>query len=153
MSLKSIKDELSDLKIEKKELPINEIVTSSNGIKYLDPRPLKYCKDYQMLIKPTMKRCQRCGYGLNVIKIVEEKREMFLDPESGALFETDDETPAPSSVINDVKNNRHVVSEKIPVTAYMTIATVGDEKEAMDRIVYKRFESATDCPRHVNCKP
>ena len=151
MSLKNIKAELATLQVEEKQ--ITDKIVSSNGILYEDPRPLKYCREYSILVKPTMKRCQRCGYGLNVIKIVEEKREMFLDPESGALFETDDETPAPSSVINDVKNNRHVVSKKIPVTAYMTIATVGDEKEAMDRIVYKRFESATDCPRHVNCKP
>lgn len=153
MSLKSIKDELATLQAtqhpeetepssdDKDPIPLKrgdvsapEILTSSNGIRYLDPRPLKYCIDYQMIVKPTIKCCQRCGAAWEVIKLVDEEWIWYLDPDSGNVTEHGDEN-------------------SIPVTAFLKIAEVGKKDLARIEIVTDRFKDMTDCPRRTPCKP
>lgn len=112
---------------------VNSLV-SSNGVEYLDPRPLRYCKDYQMLIKPTMDCCKHCGFAWNVEKLVNEEWIWYLNPETGAVTEHGDEN-------------------SIPVTAILKIATTTYKNEAHEVIVYDRFKGVTDCPRHVYCEP
>lgn len=153
MSLKSIKNELATLQAEEKATPEN-ILVSSNGILYKDPRPLKYCKEYSIIVKPTMKCCRYCDHGREVLELVEEQREMFLDPETGVLIENAEDIIRPVSEINRVDGKRTDSPETIPVTAFLKIATVKiDDKNAMLKIVLDRFHSMTDCPRNSYCKP
>ena len=153
MSFKSMRSELSELQAERKTTPEN-ILVSSNGIRYKDPRPLKYCKEYSILVKPTMKCCRHCDHGREVLELVEEQREMFLDPESGALLENAEDIIRPVSEINRVDGKRTDSPETIPVTALLKIATVKiDDKNAMLKIVFDRFHGMTDCPRNSYCKP
>lgn len=143
MSLKSIKEELSELQAKpsgdiKDPVPLkrgeaSELV-SSNGIRYLDPRPTKYCMDYGMLVQPTLKSCQHCGSAWDVTKLMDEEWTWYLDPDSGNVTEHGDE-------------------ESIPVQAFLKIATVSKKGNALDKIVYDRFKDMTDCPRHTFCKP
>jgi len=153
MSLKNIKAELATMQAEEKQIP-DTVIRSSNGIRYIDPRPLKYCKKYGLLTKPTMKSCRRCGYGLEVLELVEEQREMFLDPESGNVVENVEEIVNPVYIVNLADKRPSNAPEPIPVTAFMKIATVKlDDKNAMMKIIYDRFQDATDCPGKVYCKP
>lgn len=153
MSLKNIKDELATLQVEKKQIS-DTVVLSSNGIRYEDPRPLKYCKEYSIIVKPTMKCCRHCDHGREVLELVEEQREMFLDPESGALVENAEDITRPVSEINRVDGKRNDSPEVIPVTAFLKIATVKiDDRNAMLKIVLDRFHGMTDCPRNSYCTP
>lgn len=154
MSLKSIKDELAALQdetqapdetcpssgikdpilLKRGETSAQDILVSSDGIRYLDPRPTKYCMDYGMLVKPTLQCCQHCGYAWEVVKLVDEEWTWYLDPDSGNVTE-------------------HGNEDSIPVQALLKIATVQKKDKAMEKIVYERFKDMTDCPRHTFCKP
>lgn len=153
MSLKSMRSELSELQAERKTTPEN-ILVSNNGIRYEDPRPFKYCKEYSILVKPTMKCCRHCDHGHEVLELVEEQREMLLDPESGEVVENAEDIIRPVSEINRTDNKRLNAPETIPVTAFLKIATVKiDDRNAMLKIVFDRFHGMTDCPRNSYCKP
>ena len=152
MRLKSLKSELSELQAERGTTP--EIITmSANSIRFQDPRPLKYCTDYEMLVKPSLKCCRHCGAVLEVLELSEEQKPMFLDLESGVLAENKEDLHRPVPITNQVDEKNRIASDIIPVTALLTIATVKEKKTTSQRIVYDRFKDITDCPRHTYCKP
>lgn len=152
MSLKSLKSELSELHEERNTTP-EVISVSANGIRFQDPRPLKYCTDYEMLVPPSLKCCRYCGAGLEVLELTEEQKQMFLDPDSGILAENKEDLHRPVPVTNKVDENTRNSPEVIPVTALLTIATVKEKRTTSQRIVYDRFKDITDCPRNTYCKP
>lgn len=153
MSLKNIKAELATMQAEQKQVS-GTVVMSSNGIRYKDPRPLKYCREYSILVKPTMKCCSHCDHGREVLELVEEQREMYLDPETGVLVENAEDITRPVSEINRVDGKHTDYPETIPVTAFLKVATVKiDDRNAMLKIVFDRFHGMTDCPRNSYCKP
>jgi hypothetical protein len=108
---------------------MENIVLSRNGIIFNDPKPLRYCTLYGTIISPTLKECRQCSHGSDVLKITQEKREMFLDSRG------------------DV-NETNQSGKDDQVTASLVIATIKPRgKPAEKQIVRKIFENAVKCPR------
>lgn len=159
MSLKSIKDELAALQADEQPItedetllcdgdtfkdpvlvnhidePVSNIrLVSPNGIAYSDPRPARYCSEFQFLVKPTMTDCNGCGSAWSVDKLSTEEWIWYLDPETGVVEEHGDEN-------------------SIPVTAFLKVANVTRRNKGRIVMVYDRFKGATACPRRVHCEP
>lgn len=143
MSLKSIKDELAELNEENEasnhilvsKCAVSETrLVSPGGIEYIDPRPVRYCTEFEFLLKPTMTGCEFCEHAWNVTDMSHEERVWYLDPESGDVVE-------------------HGDGNNIPVTVFLNVAKIAHKGQERSVIVSDQYKNAAACPRHVYCEP
>jgi len=128
MTLVAIKGELSALQAGKKKL-IDKSIISKNGIVYTDPKPLIYCDIFRFIPSPAFEKCRSCYAAREVLELTEETREMYLDKNGD---------------VNEVNRGKDE-----PVNACLLLASVINEGETENKIVYRVFDGAKRCPMEL----